>query len=185
MARGNILLLFATNYWDYTHIDPPNSLSGPSEKSREFLRPSVMGGGVAAYTGHIRISWGELRGKIVLRRKTNKKIFLSSHLHITIHLTLEVGSNPSHVTPYFILGWNRWNVWFGIKVGSEPPGCILYLSSFSSEYTWVLLNRPNGHWETPGLPSNTCSKVTIPQHRTYERRYRWLKIDIFGSTAIK
>ena len=33
-----------------------------------------------------------------------KKIFLSSQMHITIHLTLKVGSNPYHVTPYFILG---------------------------------------------------------------------------------
>ena len=53
MARGNILLLFAINYLDYTHIDPPNSLSGPSEKSQEVLKPSVMGGGVAAYTGQL------------------------------------------------------------------------------------------------------------------------------------
>ena len=83
------------------------------------------------------------------------QIFLSSQMHITFHLTLKVGSNPSLVTTYFILGWNRQNVWFGMKEGSEQPGCILYLSSFSSEYTWVLFNGPNGHWVTPGQPSNT------------------------------
>ena len=99
----------------------------------------------------------ELRGKIVKNKKL-RKLLLSSQMHITIHLTLKVGSNPSHVTPYFILGWNRWNVWFGMKECSGPPGCILYLSSFSSEYTWVLFNRPNGHWVTPGQPSNTLFK---------------------------
>ena len=45
-----------------------------------------------------------------------------------------------------------------MKEGSEHFGCILYLSSFSSEYTWVLLNGPNGHWVTPGQPSNTLFK---------------------------
>ena len=79
-------------------------------------------------------------------------------MHNTVCLTLKVGSNPSHVTPYFILGWNRWNVWFGMKEGSEQLGCILYLTSFSSEYTWVLFNGPNGHWVTPGWPSNTLFK---------------------------
>ena len=79
-------------------------------------------------------------------------------MHTTVHLKLKMGSNLSHVTPYFIDGWNRWNVWFGMKERSEHPGCILYLSSFSSEYTWVLLNGPNGHWVTPGQPSNTLFK---------------------------
>ena len=90
--------------------------------------------------------------------KEEEKILLSSQIRITVHLTLRVGSNPSHVTPYFIFGWNRWNAWFGMKEGSEPPGCILYLTSFSSEYTWVLFNGPNGHWVTPGQPSNTLFK---------------------------
>ena len=85
---------------------------------------------------------------------------LFSQIHITINLILNVWSNLSHVTPYFnfILSWNRWNVWFGMKEGSEPPGCITYLISFSSEYTWVLFNGPNGHWVTPGQPSNTLFK---------------------------
>jgi hypothetical protein len=95
-------------------------------------------------------------------------------MHITIHLTLKVGSNPLHVTPYFILGWNRWNVWFGMKESSGPPGCILYLSSFSSEYTWVLFNGPNGHWVTPGQPSNTLFK----SHNTQAQDLwtRWAKV---------
>ena len=100
---------------------------------------------------------GELRGKIV-NNKNLRKMLLSSKNHITIHLYLKVRYHPSHVTPYFILGWNRWNVWFGMKEGSGPPGCILYLTSFSSEYTWVLFNGPNGHWVTPGQPSNTLFK---------------------------
>ena len=100
---------------------------------------------------------GELRGKIV-NNDNLRNILFSSKKHITIHLSLKAGSNPSHVTPYFIIGWNRWNVWFGMKEGSEPPGCILYLTSFSSEYTWVLFNGPNGHWVTPGQPSNTLFK---------------------------
>ena len=45
-----------------------------------------------------------------------------------------------------------------MKGSSEQFGCILYLSSFSSEYTWVLLTGPNGHWVTPGQPSNTLFK---------------------------
>ena len=80
------------------------------------------------------------------KQQKSRKILLSSQMHITIHLTLKVGSDPSHVTPYFILGWNRWNVWFGMKKDSGPPGCVLYLTSFFSEYTWVLFNGPNGRW---------------------------------------
>ena len=45
-----------------------------------------------------------------------------------------------------------------MKEGPEQLGCILYLSSFSSEYIWVLFNGPNGHWVTPGQPSNTLFK---------------------------
>jgi hypothetical protein len=33
-----------------------------------------------------------------------KQIFLSSQMHITFHLSLKVGLNPSIVTTYFILG---------------------------------------------------------------------------------
>ena len=91
-------------------------------------------------------------------------------MHITIHLTLKVGSSPLHVTPYFILGQNRRNVWFGMKEGSGPPGCILYLSSFSSEYTWVLFNGPNGHWVTPGQPSNTLFKSHNTQAQDFWTR---------------
>ena len=100
----------------------------------------------------------------------NNKIVLSSQMHITIHLTLQVGSNLSHLTPYFILGWNRWNVWFGMKEGSGHPGCILYLTSFSSEYTWVLFNGPNGHWVTPGQPSNTLFKSHNTQAQDFWTR---------------
>ena len=43
-----------------------------------------------------------------LKRQKNEKkkikILPSYQIHITIHLTLKVGSNPSHATPYFILG---------------------------------------------------------------------------------
>ena len=60
-----------------------------------------------------------------------------------------------------------WNVWFGIKEGSEHFDCILYLSSFSSEYTWVLLNGPNGHWVTPGQPSNTLFKSQNTQAQDF------------------
>ena len=114
-----------------------------------------------------------------LKRFFIEKNLLPSETQITVHLTLKVGSNLSHVTPYFIPGWNRWNVWFGMKESSEQPYCILYLSSFSSEYTWVVSIWPNGHWVTPGRPSNTCSKVTIPKHRTYEQGKRRQMINTF------
>ena len=91
-------------------------------------------------------------------------------MHITVSLTLKVVSNPINVTLYFTLVWNRWNVWFGMKSGSEPPGCILYLISFSSEYTWVLLNRPNGHWLTPGQTSNTLFKSHLSQAQDFWTR---------------
>ena len=90
-----------------------------------------------------------------------EKILSCSRMHITVQQTQRVGSKPIHVIQYVTLGCKRQkmgNVWFGIKEGSEPPGCILYLSSFSSEYTWSLLNGANAHWVTPGQPSNTLFK---------------------------
>ena len=82
------------------------------------------------------------------------------------------------MTPYFnfILGWNMWNVWFGMKEGSGSLGCILYLISFSSEYTWVLFNGPNGHWVTPGQPSNTLFKSHNTQAQDLWTRRCWLII---------
>ena len=83
-----------------------------------------------------------------------------------------------HVTPHFILnvGENTWNVWFGMKEGSEHSGCILYQSSFSSEYTWLLFNRPNGHWVTPGQPSNTLFK----SHNTQAQDLWTRRARLFG-----
>ena len=66
-----------------------------------------------------------------------------------------------------------------MKEGSEQPGCILYLSSFSSEYTWVLFNGPNGHWVTPGQPSNTLFKSHNTQAQDFwTRRARLLSFSI-------
>ena len=100
--------------------------------------------------------------------KTPKVVVLLS-IAYQCSSTLKVGLSPSYVTPYlnFFLGWNLWNVWFGMKEGSEPPACILYLSSFSSECTWVLLNGPNGHWVTHGQPSNTLFKSHTTQAQDF------------------
>ena len=127
---------------------------------------------------------GELRGKIVNNQKL-RKYWSPLKLHITIQLTLKVELNPSRMTAYFILGWNRWNVWFGMNEGSEPPGCILYLTSFSSEYTCVLFNGPNGHWVTPGQPSNTLFKSHNTQAQDFwTRRARLIRINNFNNLLI-
>ena len=121
--------------------------------------------------GQLISEWaeGELRGKI--GNKFVRILALLSNVHYNL-LNFEGGVKPitCHTILYIILGWNRWNVWFGIKEGSETPGCITYLISFSSEFTWVLLNRPNGHWVTPGQPSNTLFKSHNSQAQDFWTR---------------
>ena len=41
---------------------------------------------------------------------------------------------------------------------------------FPVEITWMLLNRPNGHWVTPGLPSNTLFKSHYTQAQDFWTR---------------
>ena len=78
---------------------------------------------------------------------------------------------------FFILGLKRWYVWFGMKEGSEGLGCILYLSSFSSEATWLVLKGANAHWVTPGQRSN----ILIKSHNTQTQDFWTSGVKAVGS----